>query len=146
MPIDLEFLHAGAGVVFHCRGALTIKDLFDANNTLLADAAAVQKWRYAIVDLSESDSLDLSYDRAQTVVDHNERLAAEATQGVVIAIASPKDWTFGLARMWESLAERTGFEIRICRSRSEAEDWVSLRVRQKFGLNFAERSSSSSAA
>lgn len=146
MPIDLEFLHAGAGVIFHRRGALTIKDLFDANNNLLSDAAAVKKWRYAIVDLSETDSLDINYQRAETVVDHNERLAAAAPQGVVIAIASPKDWTFGIARMWQTLAERTGFEIRICRSRSEAEQWAADRVRQRFGLTIAEGASSGSDA
>jgi hypothetical protein len=146
MPIDLEFLHAGAGVIFHCRGALALKDLFDANNHLLADAAAVKKWRYAIVDLTETDSLDINYQRGESVVDHNELLAAAAPQGVIIAIASPKDWTFGIARMWQTLAERTGFEIHICRSRSEAEQWVAERVRQKFGMTLAQGSSSGSPA
>jgi hypothetical protein len=145
MPIDLEFLHAGAGVIFHCRGALAIKDLFDANNNFLADAEAVKKWRFAIVDLTETGSLDINYQSAETVVMHNERLASEAPHGVVIAIASPKDWTFGLARMWQSLAQRTGFEIRICHSRSEAEQWVGERVHAKFGLNLAKGSSSTSA-
>jgi len=40
------------------------------------------------------------------VVVQNKTIAVKEVSGVLLAVASPKDLGFGLARMWEALVKR----------------------------------------
>lgn len=146
MPIVIENRQEGAGVIYDCRGALTIRDFYEASQTFLADPEEIKKWRYAIIDLTFAESMDINYQDIEMVVTVNRQLAAAAVPGVLLAVASPNDLGFGLARMWEALVERTGWETRVCRTRPEADAWISSRLQQKCGLNFPDSGSPGSAA
>ena len=41
-----------------------------------------------------------------------------------VAFCTPADMNFGLARMWEALADETGWEIQVFRSKAEATAWL----------------------
>jgi hypothetical protein len=143
MPIDIQIRHAAMGVIYHCYDAVTIKDYFEAGNTFLATPDEIKKWRYAIIDLTSVESMDINFNEVASVVQQNNRIAANAPKGVLVAVASPNDLGYGLARMWEALVERVGWETATFRSRPEAELWILQRVKDKFGINLADSASAS---
>jgi hypothetical protein len=54
--------------------------------------------------------MDINFNEVASVVQQNNRIAANAPKGVLVAVASPNDLGYGLARMWEALVERVGWE------------------------------------
>jgi hypothetical protein len=138
MPIDIEGRQNGLGVIYNCRGAMTIDDFFQAGMGFLAHPKEIKEWRYAIIDLTFVEAMNITSDDIRAVVEQNKRIAALALPGPILAVASPRDLGFGLARIWEALVEQTGWETMTFRSRSEAEDWIKERLFQKFGIALSE--------
>jgi hypothetical protein len=134
MPIDIEGRQDGVGVIYNCRGPVTIDDFFQAGLAFLACPEEIKKWRYCIIDLTAVQSMNTSSRDIRSVVEQNKRIAAVAVPGVILSVASPRDLGFGLSRMWEALMDEVGWETITLRSRAEAESWVHERVRQKFGM------------
>ena len=141
MPIEIEGRQNGVGVIYHCRGAITVDDFFQAGLGFLAYPEEIKKWRYSIVDLSAVDSMEISSGDIRTVVEQNKRIAAIAVPGVILAVASPRDLGFGLSRMWETFMEEVGWETITLRSRAEADRWIQERMKQKFGIDISNHSS-----
>ena len=143
MPIQIQVLQEGAGVIYDCRGPMTINDFYEATKSFLLTPEEIKKWRYTLIDLTFVDSMDMDYREIETVVALNRRLAVLSVPGVLLAVASPNDLGYGLARMWEAIVEGIGWETRVLRSRSEAERWVQERAKKKFGLDLANPFSAS---
>ena len=137
MPIGIEGRQDGAGVVYNCSGTVTIDDFFQAGMTFLASPEEIRKWRYCIIDLTFVEGMQINPDDVRAVVEQNKRIASLAVPGPLLAVASPSDVAFGLSRMWEVLNEQVGWETMTFRSRSEADQWIQTRVREKFGLDLA---------
>lgn len=141
MPIKIEVRHDAMGVIYHCTGALAIDDFITANTTFLTTPDEILKWRYALVDLTRAESMgDINYANVSRVVSQNRNIAARAVPGALLAVASPRDYSFGLARMWETLVEDVGWETMTFRSVPEAEVWIHSRLKQKFGIDLESES------
>ena len=143
MPIEIEGRQDGAGVIYHCRGVVTIDDFFQAGLSFLAHPEEIKKWRYGIVDLTLVEAMDISSADISAVVEQNKRIAQHALPSPLLAVASPRDLGYGLARMWEAMMDQVGWETATFRSRSEADTWIQQRLRQKFGITLAGASSAS---
>ena len=128
------------GVIYHCSGALTIEDFIAANATFLITPDEILKWRYTLIDLTSTESMDINYVDVSGVVFQNRTIAAKAVPGVLLAVASPRDHMYGLARMWETLVEHVGWETMTFRSVAEAESWIYTRVKEKFGIDLTQKS------
>ena len=140
MPIKIEVRHDAMGVIYHCTGALAIDDFLTANATFLTTPDEILKWRYTLVDLTGAESMDINYANVSRVVSQNRTIAAKAVPGALLAVASPRDYSFGLARMWEALVEDVGWETMTFRSVPEAEAWLHSRMKQKFGIDLEQES------
>lgn len=125
------------GVIYHCSGALIIEDFLVANEGFLATPEEIRKWRYTLIDLSAVESMDINYSDVSRVITQNANIATKAVPGVLLAVASPRDHGYGLARMWGVLVERVGWETMTFRSLSDAEDWIGRRLKEKFGIDLA---------
>ena len=100
------------GVIYHCSGAMIIEDFLVANEGFLATPEEIRKWRYTLIDLSAVESMDINYSDVSRVITQNASIATKAVPGVLLAVASPRDHGYGLARMWGVLVERVGWETR----------------------------------
>ena len=50
MPIQLEFVHDGLGVIYRCEGTLDLQHFSVANDQLLAAPDRIRKLKYAVID------------------------------------------------------------------------------------------------
>ena len=114
---------------------MTSKDFYDASNGFLANPEELKKWRYALIDLTFVEGMNLNYEEVAGIVEQNKRLAAGAPPGTLLAVSSPQDLGYGIARMWEALVEQVGWETQTFRSRAEAALWIKRRAKQKFGID-----------
>ena len=141
MPIEIEGRQNGVGVVYICRGSVTIDDFFQAGLGFLAYPDEIKKWRYCIIDLTLVEAMNITSADIQTVVEQNKRIAEIAVPGPLLAVASPRDLGFGLSRMWEAFMDQIGWETMTLRSRPQAEAWIQQRMLEKFGIEIASPSS-----
>ena len=50
MPIQLEFVHDGLGVIYRCKGTLGLQHFSVANDQLLAAPDRIRKLKYDVID------------------------------------------------------------------------------------------------
>jgi hypothetical protein len=70
----------------------------------------------------------LSTTEARIVAAQDMQIAKLTPEGVVVAVISPSDVDFGMARMWRVFSHETGWEIGVFRSWEGAADWLTSRI------------------
>ena len=108
-----------------------------ANEEFLATPEEIRKWRYALIDLSAVESMDINYSDVSGVITVRTPTSPPTRFRACCAVASPRDHGYGLARMWGVLVERVGWETMTFRSLADAEDWIGRRLKEKFGIDLA---------
>ncbi len=135
MPIDIKILHNGMGILFRCHDTVRGKDFIDANNRLLASKDRLKQVRYGLVDMTDTDGLQISESELLTITAQDKKIASFAPSAAVVAVIANDDFAFRIARLWESLIEHTGWETMTFRVRWKAESWIRERVKANFGIN-----------
>lgn len=134
MPIQLEFLHEGLGVIYRCEGVLGLQHFSEANNRLLATPEKIRKLKYVLVDAASMEPQFFSPSEMDGIVLQDRQIASYAVSGLLVALVAERDVVFALARMWEAFIEGIGWETKIFPSLAEAQDWTRSRVKDKSQL------------
>jgi hypothetical protein len=135
MSVDVASIQAGTGLLLICSGEVTSKDLIDAKKRLKVSPQRIHECRYAIVDFVLVSELKLSASEVRELAEQDIRIAALLVPGLVVAVVAPTEATFGLSRMWQVLAETTGWETTVVRTREDGQDWIQQKVRERFGID-----------
>ena len=99
----------------------------DAENVLLTTEDKVRDITFSLVDLSDVTRFEVTSDEIHRIADVAKRIALLAPH-IVVAVIAPGDYVFGLARMWETLVESTGWTTAVVRSKAEADAWVKTKL------------------
>ena len=134
MPIEIVDVDDGAGALITMTGIIAEAELAEAYEPHLnQDREKFRRYRFSLTDLRGVTELKLS---THAVQDHARRCAraAERNPDAVVAVVAEQDLEFGLARMWQMLAEGTGWQIRVFRSDERARNWIRERVREEWNI------------
>lgn len=124
MPVRIDIDVPRQAVTLTARGAVHGDELVAANQAFfrdrMAEFRACRTWLgdYTQATLQQVEMRHLhvlaqiSIDAAQ----HNPRLC--------VAIATSQELSFGSARAWEGLADATGWNTMVFRSRAQAQQWL----------------------
>jgi hypothetical protein len=123
MPATLTAAKDGHGYLITGKGALTGPDILTLKAGVDADPTAPRDLAYWLVDLTGVTELQLSGQDFRDIVTIDRRLARRMPAAAV-AVVAPKDVAFGLARMWEILADDIGWPTGVFRDVREAEAWI----------------------
>ena len=134
MPVECVLLANRAGVLFRCQGALSGDELVGANAQVLAQPELMRGLHFGIVDMAEVKSTDIHTPQVREVAHQDDLMAEVIPKGFLIAVIAADSLAFGMARMWQSMAEKTGWETLVVRTRAEADRWLQKRLKEKFGL------------
>lgn len=123
MPGTIEFVEDGRGLVFSGSGVLTGQEILEAKEALAADEAPLRTVKFALVLLEDVTAVDVTVGdlRAAAIVD---RRLAQMMPNAAVAIVAPRDHDFGIARMWEAIADVPEWTTYVFRSREEADAWL----------------------
>jgi hypothetical protein len=139
MPLTIEELDGGRGVLMYASGRISDVDLVSALEAHLG-AEEVGEYRYSLSDFTAVDAVDVT-NRAIHRIAELCRVAAAAGNPRMVAVVGDRDSVFGLARMWQVFAHETGWTTEVFRSRPEAEAWVRERVEGEWSVRPALRRS-----
>lgn len=134
MPVDIKILQDGAGILYLCHGTVTGKDFIEANERLLS-FNNLKQVRYGIVDETSVDDIHMFESDMLTIAAQDEKIAGLVPSGAIVAVIAGSDFAFGLARIWESFIEHTGWETMTFKTRWEAESWIKEKVKDNFGID-----------
>ena len=123
MPAFTEFTEDGRGVVFHGVGELAGPEIIEVKGQLAADEERVRRLEFALVLLVEVRVFSITLEEVRAVAAIDHRLA-HLVPHLTVAIVAPRDHDFGVARMWESIADVSGWTTGVFRERGEAEAWI----------------------
>jgi hypothetical protein len=137
MPIRLEFHHESLGVVYRCIGNLNAQHFSGANNQLLDSPDRMRNVKYVIVDAAEMVPQYVSPGEMDRIVLQDRQIASLVAQGLVVAIVAKSNGVLGFARMWEAFIEGIDWETKVVPTIEQAQDWVRIRVKDKFGLEIS---------
>jgi hypothetical protein len=107
-------IHTVTGEVSFEEAMATLNTFYSGNPTL-----------NVIWDLTAGTMSGLSSDQLEKILDSVSPASKKRTEGKTAGVA-PADIDFGLARMFQLLAELTGYKpsVRIFRELKEAIDWI----------------------
>ena len=135
MPAKLIEMAQGRAAAIVCQGEVAGKHLTEATRELMRwDDARLQELAAGLVDFTDAAAFDVEAARMQALVDLDLQLAKKVRCGFLVAVAAPGDLQYGMSRMWQTLAEVTGFEIMVFRNQCDAMAWLRARSSQKFGI------------
>ena len=123
MPRSITFRRQGAHVDF--SGIVTGDDFLGLNDFILRPDGH-EKPRYALLDFTGAERIDLSADDIKAIAAEDER-DKERIGDMLIPIVAPQTIVYGLARMWEGLLDTAAFDSRVVRTRAEAIAWLAGR-------------------
>jgi hypothetical protein len=135
MPIQLEFVHDGLGVIYRCEGTLGLQHFSIANDRLLTSPERMRKLKYALIDAVSMEPTIFSPSEMESIVLQDRQIASYAAPGLLVALVAERNVVFALARMWEVFIEGIGWETKIFPSLAGAQDWIRIRVKEKFRLD-----------
>jgi hypothetical protein len=135
MPIDIKVLYDGVGILYLCHGTVSGKDFIEANKRILTFNEHLKQVRYGLIDESAIDDIHMSEPEMVTITAQVKKIASLVPPGAIVAIIAESDFDFGLAHMWESFIEHTGWETMTFRIRWQAESWIKEKVKANCGID-----------
>ena len=123
MPYSTELIDGGKGILHVGRGIVTGEELLASAHGVLQMVKGGASPSYAVADLSEAVSLRVSPEEIKGNAEINIEISKYLQTGKV-AIVAPRDYIYGIARMWQTYSEKTNWITQIFRSKNEAFEWI----------------------
>lgn len=122
MPILVNVVDGGTGIEVYGYDHLSKEQLLTSKQEVYAGDNTI-KQRYQLIDFTEVTSSDANLESIRELTAYDIE-ASRMNPNISIALVGQQDIVFGLGRMWQALLESTPFQVKICRSRKEAEEWI----------------------
>jgi len=123
VPVENITTDNGLGIVTRCWGILGADEFIAAIRARYTPDEVLAKIRYFITDHTEVERFDMWTDDI-TVLTQISTAASRKNPDIFLASVVPDDLGFGLVRMWHGYAYELAWQLRLCRSRDEAERWL----------------------
>ena len=124
MPITIEIDDSSGLVRFEASGSISGEELLGRLKAFFdIDLSRFKRCRGWLSDYRETNVGTIGTPEMQELA----RLAIAVSKenpDLAVAVVVSADLHFGLARMWEALAEPTGWQIRVHRSLHDAKTWL----------------------
>ena len=132
MPYLSQFLDEGRAILHIGTGTVTGAEILERVIEDHRLGERLRAVRYALVDLSGATAVEVTAAEIQRIAAEHRQMTSFMPQ-VAIAVISPQDIGFGMARMWEAFVADTGWMTRVFRAREEATAWLAERLQKGTG-------------
>ncbi len=136
MPITGKIVLNGDGFLETAWGQLSAEDVIGFLDAILASPPVPDPY-FVLLDYSRVKDITGSINEVRAIVHRSEQLRKQTNRRCVLAVIATRPVVYGLARMWQVLAEfKTGWYINVFRDRDEALDWLQreVQLRHQFTL------------
>jgi len=122
MPVQIEYIDGGAGVLWTGTGVVTGRELHDANAEIYSDDHVFDQ-RYQLVNLVNVERFDVTPEDIREIA-AQDRAGAAKNPHIIVAVAGESDLVFGLSRMWEAHVDKSPLKTCVFRTVAEAREWI----------------------
>jgi len=133
MSVEVQFADNGRGVLLVCAGLVTGQELIDANRKVFSSEERLKRIRYAVVDQTGTESVDLTFTDLKKIEEENRRFAP-FNPGLVVALVVDKPLPLTLSRVWDARTRDVSWEKRLFGRKDEAFAWLKEKMRDRFGM------------
>ncbi|MBA3028828.1 MAG: hypothetical protein FP816_08455 [Desulfobacteraceae bacterium] len=125
MPYRIEYIENEGGLIVSWTGKIAADEVIQSYRDRFAPLERLKKLRYIITDYTEMEVFELKPEDIKIIAAISNHAAKNNRDLFAVAIM-PKDFAFGLARMFQSYADddTTGWHTLVTRTRKEAEEWL----------------------
>ena len=122
MTVKVEYTSDGIGIVVVHEGVVAWQDLHASISKVFADER-YEKLKYWVGDRTAITKFLIDTDGARQLASLSIRESMR-NPGMLLALVSPKDFEFGMSRMFQVLSEENKFKTAVFRDRASAETWI----------------------
>jgi hypothetical protein len=124
VSVSIKIADSGLGIILTATDYLTVQELSAANLDFFTQhAQEFSSCRYWFVDFSQVTDTDADHAKIRRLASMHVEVSQMNLQ-LIVAVCSPADFSFGMTRMWEVLAEATGWQTSVFRSGEQAKIWI----------------------
>jgi len=134
MPIEKKIFNDGHGVLEIGTGVITLEELISSDSEVFeSEFSNTPPW-FFIADYTSVVEAAISTVELRKYAHEFKRMVRGGN--VIIAFASSHDVMYGFSRMWAAFSKDSGnIEMMSFKTRSEAEEWLITRVKERFGID-----------
>jgi len=121
MKTELHYDTSSNTIYQKLRGLCSIQNLAEVFNEM--EEYDLSPNLNILTDISDADLKDTNYNSV-SYLEKNLDKFLDNYLPVHNAIIAESDLEFGIARMYEMLAEKDGFNVKVFRNKSDAEQWL----------------------
>jgi hypothetical protein len=130
MPVTVTLTDHGSGVVLKTMSPVSGEEVVVAIESFFRDASdAFAAVRYLYADHVACGTMDADSDHSWRVAAATVK-AARTNPNLVLAVCAPTSRAFVLSEIWKTLAEESGWEIRVFRGEQESKAWLRARLKE----------------
>ena len=132
MAVEVHSISNGKGLRFLYSDVLRHEEYIQANGILIQNPAYAQA-RFCIVDALQVTEQIISKQEIHTSAERSKQ-RSESTPKFIVAVLAGSNLSYGLARMWEVLADVSPWSIRIFNQQEadSAYDWLQKKYQSLF--------------
>jgi len=127
MTVENVLTDNGQGLITVCSDDLDANEFIEAIRERYTPDENLQKVRYYITDHTKVHNFKLSTEDIITLTKITNA-ASRKNPNVCLASVVPSSLGYGLVRMWLGYADDLVWKARLCRSRTDAEQWLRDRI------------------
>src|SRR3974390_1521959 len=105
MPIQIVEVAHERGLIYVYSGHVDGEESIESVRIMTKHPEKLKQLYFSVTDLTKAESLNLSQQDIQMIVEVDRTINIHLQPGFVIAIIAVQDIHFGLARMWQAYVE-----------------------------------------
>lgn len=114
-------------VIWRPIGTMDTQKILDFIKFLNESSASKDPHFHRFIDLSKINGISVTYDSLSTIAAQRTTYATESlSRKVKLAILASNSFTYGMARMYESILADEHFEIAIMKTMEEVAKWLDV--------------------
>ena len=130
MSVEIQSLNEGKGLLYIYRGVIRYEDDRRANE-LMRDRHDRSGVRFTIIE-HRNVKVNLTTNAEIRMAARFCIALSQQLPKHIVAVITPDDLSFGLGRMWQTLADETGWSMAVFRDMSAAAEWLHQEYRDIF--------------
>jgi len=127
MPVNVNLIQGGIGIVFLSDGIVLGREIIEANRTIYTRENLL-RLKYKIIDRTNCTEYCVSGAEMQTIA-AQDQIASEVNPNILFLHIATTPVQYGMIRMWQAYIDETGLRSEIFEDRASADAWLKDNLR-----------------
>jgi hypothetical protein len=134
VTVSIRYVDGRKGVILVSSGRVKGAEFTAATKELFARDFTAEPLLYVLVERgADVTAIDVTAEDVRDIAEQDIEVSSKAPN-VSVAVLANNTLSYGLARMWQTLVDASGWRTAIFQDRAAAVDWLRTEVAKKTGI------------